>query len=187
MMAAVKHEGLGVVRGRACLRQRAAAPGADRHRDCYRNARLRRGRLAILALAHDDADSAIGLFPTGRHGQLRRQAEAAEGIRPAAAGGHRDDLGLPCGLARGRRSRMEGWSGARLRLVPRRQRSVDAAGRSGNRQLPGRAAPRPAEREQRRRIGGVLSAQPRGNPSACPHQRRRANLAPFPALRAQTS
>ena len=67
------------------------------------------------------ADGAIGLFQTHRYGQLRRQAEAAKGVRSAAFGSHCDDLGLPCGVACGRQSRMEGWRGARIRMVSRQQ------------------------------------------------------------------
>ena len=98
----------------------------DRYGDFYRSARLCRCRLAILGLAHDDADGAIGLFQTHRFGQLRPQAEAARAVRSAAFGSHCDDLGLPCGVARGRQSRMEGWRGARIRMVSRQQRSVGA-------------------------------------------------------------
>ena len=136
-----------------------------------RSARLRRCRLAILGLAHDDADGTIGLFQAGRLGQLRRQAEAAKGVRSAAFGSHRDNLGLPRRLACGRQSRMAGRRRARIRMVSRQQRSVDAPGRSRNGELPGWAALRPAEREQRRRIHRVLSSQPRGNSSACACQR----------------
>ena len=113
-----------MVRGRACLRQRASASGPDRYGDFHRSARLCRGRPEVLALAHDAADGAGGLFQAGWHGELRRQAAAAAGVRSAAAGSHGDDLGLPCGVARGWRCRMEGRRGARIRLVSRRQRSV---------------------------------------------------------------
>ena len=44
ILSAVETRGLGLVRGRACLRQRAPAPGPDRHRDFDRSARLCRGR-----------------------------------------------------------------------------------------------------------------------------------------------
>ncbi len=61
-----------------------------------------------------------GLFrPVGTQG-FGDQRQRAAGVRSAAPGSHRDDLGLPCGLARGWRSRMESGRGARIRLVPRR-------------------------------------------------------------------
>ena len=59
--------GLGLVRGRACLRQRAAAAGADRHRALRPATRLCRGRAAIVALADDAADGAGGLLPARRY------------------------------------------------------------------------------------------------------------------------
>ena len=62
-----------------------------------------------------------GFFRPVGYGELRRQAEAAAGVRSAAAGGHGDDLGLPRGVARGWRCRMEGRRGARIRLVSRQQ------------------------------------------------------------------
>ena len=40
--------------------------------------------------------------------ELRRTAATAARVRSAAGGGHRDDLGLPRGVARGRRCRLEG-------------------------------------------------------------------------------
>ena len=63
---------------------------------------------------------------------------------------------------------------ARLRLVSRQQRSVDAAGRSRDRQLPRWAASRPRQRKPRRRVGRVLSARPCGDPPARARQRRPA-------------
>ena len=63
----------------------------------------------------------VGLFQARRHGQLRRQAEAATGVRSAALGSHGDDLGLPRGVACGWQCRMAGRRGARIRLVSRRQ------------------------------------------------------------------
>ena len=117
------------------------------------------------------ADHAGGLVPAGRLGQFRRQAQRAKGLRPAAARGDGDDLRLPCRLACRRRSAMAGRSGARLRLVPRPQRSLGAAGRSRDRQLPRRPASRPRKREPRRRIRRILSARPCRHSPACPHQR----------------
>jgi hypothetical protein len=57
-----------VVRGGACLRQRAFAPGLDCYGDFYRSARLCRGRLKVLALAHDAADEAGFFRPVGTEG-----------------------------------------------------------------------------------------------------------------------
>ena len=49
-----------------------------------------------------------GSFPAGRHRRFRRHAAAAPRLRSAAAGSHGDDLRLPGGVARRRRSRVEG-------------------------------------------------------------------------------
>ena len=113
-----------------------------------------------------------GLFrPVGTQG-FGDKRQAAAGVRSAAAGGHGDDLGLPCGMARRWRCRMESRRRACLRLVPRQQRSVAAAGRPGHGQLSRWAASRPREREQGRRVRRVLSSQPRGDSSARADQRR---------------
>jgi len=53
---------IGVVRGRACLRQRAFASSPDHYGDFYRSIRLCRGRPEVLALAHDGTDDAGGYF-----------------------------------------------------------------------------------------------------------------------------
>ncbi len=70
---------------------------------------LRGGWLEILALAHDAADihgpESSGLSaPT----VSVPSASCRSTVRSAAARGRGDDLGLPRGLARGRRSQVEG-------------------------------------------------------------------------------
>ena len=59
-------------------------------------------------------------------GEEMRRAAA---VRPAAAGSRGDDIRLPRGLARRRRSQVASRCRAGIRLVSRRQRSVDSAGR----------------------------------------------------------
>ena len=93
--------GLGLVRGRACLRQRAFAAGLDGDRDGHANAGLCRSRIEIPALADDTANGVGGSFPARRHGRLWRTADAASRLRSAAPGSHGDDLGLPGGVAGG--------------------------------------------------------------------------------------
>ena len=90
--------------------------------------------------------------------------------QPLEASG--DDLGLSRRVARRWRSEMEGRGGAGIRVVSRQQRSVGAAGRSRNGQLPRWPASRPCEREPGRRVRRVLSSRPRGDSSACPHRRQ---------------
>ena len=63
--------GLGVVRGRACLRQRAPAAGLDGDGHGDANAGLCRCRVEIPALADDAANRIDGSFPPGRHGRFR--------------------------------------------------------------------------------------------------------------------
>ena len=76
---------------------------------CDGRAGLCRGRPAIAALADDAADRAGGPLPAGRHGRASATgASAPQAVRPAAAGGDGDDLGLPRRLARRRRSAMDG-------------------------------------------------------------------------------
>ena len=105
-------------------------------------ARLRRGRPAILALAHVAADLGSRRLPARGLRELRRQAAAPARVRPAAPRSGGDDLGLSCRLARRRRRQMEGGRRARVRLVSRQQRSVGAAHRSRNGQLSRRLASR---------------------------------------------
>ena len=64
--------GLGLVRGRAFLRQRASVPGADRHGTCDRDADLCRRGLAIPALADDGC-------------RRRRQACSGRSVRTDSA------------------------------------------------------------------------------------------------------
>ncbi len=72
-----------------------------------RNARIRERRSAVPALAHDAADDAGGPLQARRLAELRRRADAAFALRPAAPGSRRSGLGLPRGMARRRRSRVE--------------------------------------------------------------------------------
>ena len=92
--------------------------------------------LKIVALADDPANRPRGAFPARRHGRFRRTAETPSRLRSAAGGSHRDDRGLPYGVACGRRRRVESRRDAGFRLVSRQQRSVRGAGRSAHRQLP---------------------------------------------------
>ncbi len=164
--------GLGVVRGRACLRQRAPAAGLDRDGHGNANTRLCRCRIEIPALA-DDAANGIGrAFPPRRHGRLRRTAATSPRLRSAARGSHGHDRRLPHGVAGGWRCRVESPRNARFRVVSRQQRSVGCAGRSADRQLPRWTASRSRQRKSRRRVGRVLSAWACGDSSACARQRR---------------
>ena len=64
------------------------------------------------------ANRGVGRFPSRRHTRLWRQARRTTHVRSAAIGSHRDDLGLPGGLAGGRRPKMEDRGAARIFLVP---------------------------------------------------------------------
>ena len=98
--------------------------------------------LRSLALADDAANRARGPFPPHRHRRFRRAAATSPSLRPAARGSNGDDLGLPHGMAGGRRCRLEGRRNACLRMVSRQQRPVRGAGRSVHRKLPRWAASR---------------------------------------------
>ena len=145
--------------------------------------------LRSLALAHEAADGTDRAVsdPSARIASAHKR-KPPRAVRSAAFGSHRDDLGLPCGVACGRRSRMEGRCGARIRMVSRQQRSVDAAGRSGDGQLPRWAASATAPNENR---GGESAVSYLLSLAEIRQLARvsgdRANLAPFPALRVQVS
>ena len=113
-------------------------------------ASLRRCRLAFLALAHEAADGTSRAVsgPSARIASAHKR-KPPRAVRSAAFGSRCDDLGLPCSMACGRRSRMESRCCARIRMVSRQQRSVAAAGRSGDGELPRWAASRTAPNENR--------------------------------------
>ena len=134
--------GLGMVRGRACLRQRALAAGLDGDRHGDANARLCRCRVEIPALADDTTNRIDGSFPPGRHRRLRRAAAAARAFdqQPVEA-----TATIAACLTAWRADGDAEWkaiAAKRLRLVPRQQRSIRAAGRSAHRKLPRRTASR---------------------------------------------
>ena len=154
-------ERLVLVRGRARLRQSAPVAGDDPDRPGDPNAGLCRGRPAIAALADGAADGAVRLLQAGRDRELRQSPPAARRVRPAAGRGAGGDFRLPRGGAGRWRRRVAGGGAAGLRLVPRRKRFEDNADRLRYGQLLGWTSSGSAEREQRRRIGAVLSARPR--------------------------
>ena len=153
MLAPVRDAGLGLVRGGTGLRQRPAAAGADRHRP-WRPARRAYVAAGLRSLrwlmTHADARTrACSGRSAPTASATRAQPPRAFDQQPLEA-----TATISACLAAWRadgESRVAGGRRARLRMVPRRQRPVGAAGRSRNRQLPRRAASRPRQREPRRR------------------------------------
>ena len=105
---ATRKQGLVLVRGCACLRQRAPFAGAACHRRSAQEAAVGRNWPGVPALADGTADHAGWIFQAGRHGKLRRQAKAPQRIRSAARRGSGGDFGLPCRMAREQQRGMEG-------------------------------------------------------------------------------
>ena len=112
-----------------------------------------------------------GHFRPDRHRGFRRTAATSPRLRSAARGSRRDDRGLPRGVARGRRCRVEepsqralfAWFlGSNDLSLP----LVDLA----HRQLPRWTASRSRQRESRWRVGRVLSSRPCGDSPACTRQ-----------------
>jgi hypothetical protein len=110
----------------------------------YDNARLSQALMLTGMAMQKPAYVEAGLrsFPPRRHGRFRGTAETPSRLRSAARGSHSHNRGLPHGVARRWRCRVESHRNAGFRLVSRQQRSVRGAGRSAHRQLPRWIAPR---------------------------------------------
>ena len=154
-----------MVRGRACLRQRAPASGLDRDWHGDANAGLCRCRIEVAALAHDTTNVIGRAFPACRDCRLRRTTATSARVRSAARGSNGDDRGMPRGLAGGWRCPVESDCKSRLRMVFRRQRPIPGIGRSSDRKLPRWIASRSRQRKLRRRVGCMLSPWSRGDSS----------------------
>ena len=106
-----RDEGLGLVRGRAFLRQRAFVPGADRHGTFDRDADLCRGGLAIPALADDAADDAGRPVPACRYARdsassaRRRRRSISSRWRPRRRSRPALRHGAPMAIPRGEPTR----------------------------------------------------------------------------------
>jgi len=108
---------LGLVRGRAGLRQRAVAASLDGDRPGNANAGLRRCWIEVAALA-DDAANGIGRsFPAGWHRRLRRAAATSPRLRSTTRRSHGLDRCLPHGLEGRGRCGVENHRNAHLRVV----------------------------------------------------------------------
>ena len=133
LMAAVSrdgNQGLGLVRGRARLRQCAPSAGADSNGRWRPRRRASQGRPPIAALADVAADHVIGMLQAGRHQELRQDPPEARSVRSAARRGIGNDFSLPCCVACGWRRGVAGRSDARVRLVSGRKRPADGTDRS---------------------------------------------------------
>ena len=168
ILAVGRDAGLGLVRGRACLRQRALAAGADRHRHAPRErpTYVEAGLRSLRWLMTLQTTPAGHFRPVGTRGLRRqRQHAAARSIssrwKPRRRSRPALRHGAPMAIPNGKpiATRVFAW------FLGSNDLSL-AAGRSRDRQLPRWAASRPRQREPRRRVGRVLSSRPRGNPSA---------------------
>ena len=105
-------------------------------RDAYVDAGLR--SLRWLMARQTTPEGHFRPVGTASFGDTRKP----RAFRSTAGGSSGDDCGLPDGWRTDGVRRLADRSSARLRMVSRQQRPVGAAGRSGDRQLPRRTAPR---------------------------------------------
>jgi hypothetical protein len=152
------NQGLGLVRGHACIRQRASSAGADRNRIENEHTDLRRRWPAIATLAQVATNRAIGMLQAGRHRELRQTSTRPGSVRSTAGRGGSNDFRVPCCVAGRWRPGVAWRSDACVRLVSGRERPAHGAHRCGYGQLLGWASSGSTQREQRRRVGAVVSS-----------------------------
>ena len=140
MLSAKTNQGLGLVRGHACIRQRASSAGANRHGIENEHTDLRRCWPAIATLAQVATNCAIGMLQAGRHRELWQTSTRAGSVRSTAGRGGSNDFRVPCCVAGRWRPGVAWRSDACVRLVSGRERPAHGAHRCGYGQLLGWAS-----------------------------------------------
>ena len=168
-----RNRGLGMVRGRPCLRQCPPAAGADPGRYRHPESDLSEDRTEVSALA----------CANSRHPRPANSVRSAPKASAKLGGGRGRSISsrwkptatIAACFAAWRADHDVEWKAEAARVFAWFLGSNDlsvAARRSGNRQLSRRPASRSSQREPGRRIGGVVPARPFRNSTGGPSRRK---------------